>query len=383
MHINLLFAQKRCGTSDLETKQYAINPKLKLQRTSLERNLQTQIQQKQLTADWGEKDILTIPVVFHVLYKNENENLPKINLESQVKVLNQDFRRKNSDTTNVWPQAADSKIRFCLSNVDRNGNYFNGITRTPTDIEFFEYKTDSMFLSAKGGKDIWPGYLNIYVCDLGIDTVGVAAFSSLPGYDAYIDGVVIDYRVTGSFECEGVFGEIFSLDYIFGRTATHEVGHWLNLQHIWGPAENEEDYFCEEDDGVEDTPLSLHPYFACDTGFTCGSKNMTENFMDYHYDYCINLFTEGQTERMRTSIELAPSRSFLKDDCCENCTKQTIKYPLTAEKEGLNAIDTVCASNIISNKAEATYTAGKIVILESGFSVDSTSIFYAGINTID
>jgi len=374
---NFLLAQDRCGTSDLETMHYALNPELKQQMTSFERNLQTLILENQQLEDTVEREIITIPVVFHVLYKNEVENVTNYKLTSQIDVLNEDYRRKNDDANDNWPQAADARIRFCLANIDINGNYFNGITRTETKIDFFQYKTDSMFLDSKGGKTIWPGYLNIYVCDLRADYGGPAGFSSLPGYEDYIDAVVLDFEATG-------------LDYpllypfLEGRTATHEVGHWLNLQHLWGSTEEEEKYDCFiQDDKVEDTPFSLAPYFGCDTGSTCGNKDMSENFMDYHNDFCINLFTKGQVDRMHTSIELAPSRSFLKENCCENCTKQTIKYPLNDEKETLNAIDTICASNSITNDAEATYRAGKIIILDKGFSVDSTSTFFAEIDSID
>lgn len=311
------------------------------------------------------------------MYQNEDENVGKANLESQIKVFNKDFRRKNSDTTNTWTQAADSKIRFNLANVDINGNYFNGITRTETNIGVFEYQTDSIFLSTKGGKDIWPGYLNIYVCDLDVANSEVGGYSSLPGYDAYIDGIVLDYRVTGSFAEEGVFGEIFSFDFAEGRTATHEAGHWLNLEHIWGPTEN---FSCMgQDDGVADTPLSFEPYTQCDTGSSCGSTDMVENFMDYHNDACMNLFTKGQAERMHASIDLAPSRSFLKNPCPENATKQTIKYTLRAESEIVQAIDTVYALNNIKDNAEVMYEAGQVVMLEKGFSVDVSSDFEANI----
>jgi len=175
-----------------------LNPAFKQQKKDFEDILQSQI--KRQSKKSLQNDIVNIPVVFHVLYQNENENVGKANLESQIKVLNNDFRRKNSDTTSNWTQAADTKIQFSMSNVDINGNYFNGITRTETDIDFFDYLTDSIFLTAKGGKDIWPGYLNIYVCDLNIFNFNVGGYSSLPGYDAYIDGIVLDYRVTGEQE---------------------------------------------------------------------------------------------------------------------------------------------------------------------------------------
>lgn len=366
-----LIAQNRCATGKFEALQHRLNPTFKQQKNSFENELQSYA--KHSSKKSIQNDIVTIPVVFHVLHQNEEENVSVLKLTSQIDVLNEDFRRKNDDTTNTWLEAADTRIRFSLANIDINGNYFNGITRTPTNIDRFEYRTDSMFLDAKGGKDIWPNYLNIYVCDLGADLGIAAGFSSLPGYEATIDGIVLDYETTGLD-----FPLLFP--YLEGRTATHEVGHWLNLQHLWGPAETVNDYTCDDDDGVEDTPTSLAPYFGCDAGSSCGSEDMTENFMDYHADNCINFFTQGQADRMHNSIQLAPSRSFLKATCPANATKQIIKYALRAENEMVQAIDTVYALNSICENADVIYQAGEIVMLENGFTVDASSDFLADIN---
>jgi len=109
LNIQLLFAQKRCVTSEVESLHYAKTPTLKNQRASFERELQTLINEKQFT-DTVEREIVTIPVVFHVLYKNEDENVTNYKLTSQIDVLNRDFRRKNEDANDNWSQAADTKI---------------------------------------------------------------------------------------------------------------------------------------------------------------------------------------------------------------------------------------------------------------------------------
>jgi len=379
--VQSVFAQNRCASSQFEAVQISKSNTYKLQKMAFEKKLQNAIHKKRSYKKNMQNEIVTIPVVFHVLHQNEepDENVTVARLTSQIDVLNEDFRRKNDDTTSTWPEATDAKIRFSLANVDINGNYFNGITRTLTNIDIFEYQTDSMFLDAKGGKDIWPGYLNIYICDLGSDNPYepiAAGFSSLPGYPAYIDAVVLHYEATGT---EPNYPLLFP--YLEGRLATHEVGHWLNLQHLWGPTENPNEYDCfMQDDEVEDTPYSLNPYYGCDTGSSCGSVDMAENFMDYHGDDCINFFTQGQAERIHSSIEEASSRSFLKNPCHQNATKQIIKYKLSAENEMVQAIDTVYALNQIIDNAEVMYEAGEIVMLETGFSVDESSNFIASIN---
>jgi len=367
-----LQAQKKCATSEFRLLQIKKDPDIKQKRAVLQKKIEAaRIQNEALKKT--DEDVITIPVVFHVVYQNENENVEVEKLTSQFEVLNKDFRRKNEDTTDVWPQAADPKIEFCMANIDIDGNYFNGITRTKTNIDYFEYQKDSIFTTAKGGKDIWPGYLNIYVCDLDIYTTEVGGYSSLPGYAPEIDGVVLDYRVTG------LFGALF-WPYFGGRTATHEVGHWLNLEHPWGPTEN---YSCTQDDDVEDTPDSLLPYASCDAGSTCGSLDMAENFMDYHFDYCMNLFTEGQAERMRTSIIEAPSRQFIANHSkCETCYETiNVNYHFGNETVSISVTDSITAENAIDNSSDIDYNAGSFVALNSGFSVDASSDFFARIDT--
>lgn len=309
--------------------------------------------------------IITIPVVFHVIYNRPTENVEFAELESQIKVLNEDFRRKNADTTNIWPQAADTGIEFCMAKIDIDGNYFNGITRTYTSETSFFYEEDKIFL-AEYGKEVWPGYLNIYVCNLGVDEHGVAGFSSLPGYDAYRDAVVLDYQFTG------IFGTFYSFNYAGGRTATHEVGHWLNLIHPWGA---EADTACILDDFVDDTPESNLPYMQCNTGSSCGSVDMAENFMDYHYDHCMNLFTKGQARRIRLSIYKLQSRTFLLNHtkCGTAFDSINIDIPLNNVLEDIKACNQVTASSDIISNANVSYVSETSVSLLNGFSVDTSS----------
>ncbi len=232
---------------------------------------------------------ITIPVVVHVVYNTSAENISAAQIQSQIDVLNQDFRRTNPDADGTWPQAADSEIEFCLASVDPNGNPTSGITRTSTSLSAFG-TNDAVKSSASGGKDAWPSsqYLNMWVCDI---SGGILGYAQFPGGPASTDGVVIDYQYFGTI---GTATAPFDL----GRTTTHEVGHWLNLRHIWG------DGGCSVDDGVSDTPVSDGPNYGCAPGtVSCGTTDMVQNYMDYSDDGCMNLFTAGQKARMRALFD--------------------------------------------------------------------------------
>ena len=246
------------------------------------------------TAEWApvvaaqraanQNAVVTIPVVFHVVYRTADENISDAQLQTQLDVLNADFRRLNADADNVWSQAADTEIEFCLASFDPQGNPTNGILRVPTTVNGFG-TGDAVKFSSQGGSDAWPytDYLNFWVCNIGGGILGYAQF---PGGAAATDGVVNGYQYTGTI---GTATAPFNL----GRTATHEVGHWLNLRHIWG------DGNCNVDDFVSDTPTSDAPNYGCALGHvSCNTTDMVQNYMDYSDDGCMNLFTQGQTDRM-------------------------------------------------------------------------------------
>ena len=165
--------------------------------------------------------VVTIPVVFHVVYANDAENIPDSKLLEQLQVLNDDFRRLNADQDNLWPQAADTEIEFCLATRDPNGAPSDGILRVPTTVGSFG-TSDNVKFSSAGGSDAWPreDYMNFWVCNLGGGLLGYAQF---PGGPAATDGIVCGYQFVG---LNGPGAGAYNL----GRTATHEVGHWLNLR---------------------------------------------------------------------------------------------------------------------------------------------------------
>lgn len=233
--------------------------------------------------------IIKIPVVIHNLYHDNSQKITDAQVIEQIEILNKAFRRKNADTVNTPSRfkalAADVEIEFQLAISDPNKRGTSGIIRKYTPI--LEWKDDDKVkMAAEMGDDAWDSryYLNIWVCNLD----RLAGYASMPGGAAERDGVVLGLT---SFGMGGRAG--FDL----GKTAVHEVGHWLNLKHLWG------DEYCG-DDGVGDTPKQSGYNVECPTGIqvTCGTGttgDMYMNYMDFTNDACMNLFTVGQKSRMR------------------------------------------------------------------------------------
>jgi hypothetical protein len=242
--------------------------------------------------------IINIPVVVHVVYKTTAQNISTSQIQSQINVLNADFRKLNSDVSGV-PQAfaglaTDCQINFCLATRDPNGAVTTGITRTKTTKTSFS-TNDYVKKTSRGGKDPWPAssYLNIWVCNL---SGGVLGYAQFPGGSATTDGVVIGYKYFGT---TGAATYPFNL----GRTATHEVGHWLNLRHIWG----DDGTGCTGSDLVSDTPNQGGYNFGCPSFPKVSCSNgpngdLFMNYMDYTDDRCMFMFTTGQSGRMNATI---------------------------------------------------------------------------------
>ncbi len=311
--------------------------------------------------------IITIPTVVHIVYNDATQNISDAQILSQIQVLNDDFRRRNLDAINTPAEflavAADIEIEFCLANVDPNGFETTGITRTSTSTDFFGL-TDEIKSRATGGQSPWntTDYLNIWVGSLGGGLLGYAQF---PGANPLTDGVVVDYQYFGTI---GTATAPFDL----GRTTTHEVGHWLDLRHIWG------DGGCTVDDGVSDTPLAGGPNYSSIPCTHPGTNScveasgdlpdMFQNFMDYSDDACMNLFTIGQRDRMRALFEPTGDRvSLLSSQGCANngiiptCSDNTMNGTETGiDCGGATCIDcsTFCNDGILNGDETALDCGG-------------------------
>ncbi|MCL4129854.1 UNVERIFIED_CONTAM: hypothetical protein GTU68_065460 [Idotea baltica] len=314
--------------------------------------------------DGGTRAVVTIPVVVHVVYRTSTENISDAQIQSQIDVLNADFRRLNSDADNVWSQAADAEIEFCLATVDPCGRSTNGITRTVTTTSGFG-KSNSLKSDDLGGKDAWPAdeYMNLWVCNIGGGTLGYAQF---PGGAAATDGVVIDYRYMGT---SGTATAPFDL----GRTGTHEVGHYLNLRHIWG------DGGCGVDDFISDTPDSDAENYGCAIGHvSCMTTDMVQNYMDYSDDACMNLFTSGQKTRMKALFGAGGSRvGLLTSNGC-GTPNDSVDVAFVIDNTGsmseeIAGVRNALLSTLSTYDASSCGTVFQLTTFKDGFTINDTT----------
>jgi len=267
-------------------------------------------------------EVIRIPVAVHVVHRRTdgviggrgNSNISVAQVESQIRILNEDYRKMaGTPGYNDHPSGADARIEFYLADLDPDGARTEGITRhLYTEKSSFNPVADADLLASIVS---WPSdvYMNIWVCELRDNYLGLAQFpavAAFPGLDVTnsaldkTDGVIIDYRYFGDT------GAVEGSTYNRGRTATHEIGHWLGLLHIWGDRRCGEDY-CDDTPPAErsnETGSCNEIYSSCTGSLT---RNMIENYMDYSPDRCMNIFTADQVQRMQSVLTLSPRRARL------------------------------------------------------------------------
>lgn len=279
---------------------------------------QQQVAQKLANRD-ADDTVYHIRCVFHVVYASNQpeENIPDSVIFSQIQILNEDYRRLNADavkTRSVFlPVAADTKIEFELATEDPDGNPTTGITRKTGSggVLGFNPFQDNVKSTTSGGQNPWPTdrYLNIWICNMFLGVLGYAyPPSNAPNWpanssvDSARQGVVLHYQCVGRN-----FSNPIDATVAGGRSATHEIGHYLGLRHIWGDTTG-----CNkvDGDGIADTPKHADAHQqTCDTADnSCADApfdfpDMIENYMDYSDDRCLNMFTEGQKNLMRTMLQ--------------------------------------------------------------------------------
>ncbi len=312
---------RRCAYDYLDSIRIASNPSYLANQEFTEKRIQPYLLDNGNRLRLSAESVVTIPVVVHVIHNRkddhiggaDNQNISDDQIRSQIDVLNEDYGNTSgyqgfyTDSLGV-----DTGIRFRLA----------GIVRKYDSRSAFNILTADKILAAISPPWSTNKYLNIWVCDLSSEYLGVAqspvvsesnaATAGLPTSDqdetnALTDGVIIGWKVFGR-NSPAVTSRIYNL----GRTATHEVGHWLGLIHTWGKIRCGTDY-CDDTPQAESSnstqDISCKPVYSFCGGFA--SRNMIENYMDYSPDRCMSVFTNDQKRRMQAVFAVSPRRADL------------------------------------------------------------------------
>jgi PKD repeat protein len=314
------YSQKRpidlSNTRDGETVEYCTQHKKHvelLNNPAYVQSLQADelIRQKEADNPQPKGVIYKIPVVFHILHNNGVENISDEQIQDALAILNRDYRKLNADANTVHADfqgmPSDVEIEFVLATKAPNGTCFSGITRTANSLSFDGSDGGAQVDAIVSGNNVfngqWQGnkYLNIFVV---AEAGGAAGYTMKP---SNFVGTVMD---NGIWILHNYVGSIGTSSVTASRALTHEVGHWLNLDHTWGGNNNPGNASsCSTDDAVQDTPNCIGVTSCAMNSNTCNSddnywgqamRDNVENYMDY--SYCSKMFTAGQVTRMRNAI---------------------------------------------------------------------------------
>jgi len=303
--------ERKCAAQTLHAQKLKNDPVYKNRYNEIQRRTTEFQEQRKFSRAFLANTVREIPVYVHVIY---DENIPEQNIsnaqiESQIEVLNQDFRALNADVSDVPAEfeglVSDYYLTFTLE----------GVSRKSSTVSEWTTIDDKMKSASTGGVDpVTPEtHLNIWVVNLNGSTLGYAQF---PGGSMETDGVVVAPNFFGSSDYDINNDFYLSTPYDKGRTTTHEIGHYLNLYHIWG------DGGCSVDDEVADTPLAKNSNGGCPAypSKSCAenteyTSDMFMNYMDYVNDACMFMFSEGQKARSYALFEPGGFRENLGVSC--------------------------------------------------------------------
>ncbi|NRA10830.1 MAG: choice-of-anchor D domain-containing protein, partial [Crocinitomicaceae bacterium] len=370
----------RCHSVYVDSLRHVENPNLQTNE-EFEAWIDKEVTQKKKLAESALiiNGVYQIPVIVHIIHNGEaigtGTNLSAAVIQSQIQVLNEDFRRiLGTNGYNTNPVGADTEIEFCLAQRKPDGTGFTageeGINRVnrntvgwggpPYGTGFID-GTIKPYNIATQGYDATV-YMNLWSVDISGGILGYAQFPTtvLGGMgcgaqDVNTDGVVMDYTTLGTSAVSGFPGP-----YNEGRTATHEIGHWLGLRHIWG------DGGCGVDDYCNDTPLSDAANFGCPTTNSCADpapdpNDQVENYMDYTDDLCMNIFTNDQKIRMRTVLETSPIRaSLITSDACIPPATNDASIVNVLNPLGDNCVGPITPSVTLRNRGSLNLTSATI-----------------------
>ncbi len=372
---NPSFGQRTCGSYEAQQELFKKYPYLKEKKRELDsisklREIEIQ------NGTFKVNTVYTIPVVIHVLYNTNAENIADEVINSQLTALNRDFNLLNADAANIPAEfssvASNFEINFCLAALDPSGNPTSGVERRQTTVDTFFSSQNNAKSYSLGGLDAWDKnkYLNLWVTPTlksGPSGNFLLGYSTFPGDPANFDGVVI---LASGFGDKTIFNSpLISNTFNRGRTAVHEIGHWLNLEHIWGNA------LCG-DDGVSDTPIHDDKNYGCPTypfSSDCGGtthNEMTMNYMDYVDDGCMYMFTAGQKTRSIASITTSRSSLFINQPICP---QNFFVTSFNGVNFGYYKANSIESTDIINATEQNIYKGGSNVILKPGFKATSGS----------
>ena len=376
------------------------DPNLRARMDQQEAELQTVIRELR-DGTRNNNDVLTIPVVFHVVHNGDaigqNENVSDALIQANLDQLNADFRRTNSDAGNTPAEfsGVDTKIEFCLATIDPQGMSTTGIIRHQQTAATFSKEE----LRNYGASIIWDrdSYMNVFIAAFTPSGGGstLLGFANFPGTNnASRDANYLHYGTVGSIaQPNPLFGSTYGI----GRVLTHEVGHWLNLRHIWGDGD------CDADDYVADTPVQNGNTSGCATHpkVSCGTNDMFMNYMDYTQHDCMNALTAGQRDRMRatligglrSSLFSSPGcgavvnhdarLTFLGNDLYQNtvCGSATLAFQL--DNSGSTPLTSATISYSVNGGGAQTYNwTGNLAVGASAFVLIPLTGTATGANTV-
>ena len=281
--------------------------------------------------------IRIIPVVVHVIHNGGNENISDGQIESQIQILNEDYGKLPG--TNGDGNGVDTEVRFCLANIDPYGNCTNGIVRVKSPLTNHQSYQRSLLKELS----FWDNnrYLNVYIVKTINGNVG--GYSSFPGGPPEEDGFVVRHNL---------FGNIGTASSSLGRTASHELGHWLGLYHTFNNGCGTD--ICSDGDYVCDTPPQSTPSYNCSTLNTCSNDSpdvddQKENYMNYTPDACKNMFTNGQRLRIKAVLDTIRTQiwrsSNLVSTGCDSNYTVPLNCPVSADFITLNK--NICVGNSV------------------------------------
>lgn len=302
LSISLMFSAQtnlHCGTSEALKKLYEKNPALKLKKEEQDKKTAQFLQEKKLmpTATY------VIPVVFHILHLNGPENISDAQVVSALNILNRDFAKKNADTVDIIPvfkNLADStKIQFALATKDPLGQCTSGI------VHYYDTDTDWDDSSPTIYSHTWDPtkYMNVYI----VRTITLGSGFGAAGYTYFPGSWSIGANEDAIVVLNNYFGDVGTSNVFLSRVLTHEVGHWLDLAHVFGYT-NGAGVNCNGDDQVNDTPTTIGhltcPNPAIPSQYQTCTPGVSENFQNYmDYSYCSRMFTTGQGQRMQAALQ--------------------------------------------------------------------------------